>query len=171
MKYCQASGANRSPQRAADLLAARERAGRLRVRVALREFVQRADVVEVVVRRDRGQRLIEEIGRGGRQAHDAEPAVDEHRAVTTAYEPYVAAGERVHVPFPEVPRAVVEPAAREPRIGSELHERGVGAGQLRPQVAPRQERDGRAGRDARQLDAGRRDGPARRTGSIATRHA
>ena len=122
MKYCQASGAKPARCSAAADPSELARYGRgLRVRVALREFVQRADVVEVVVRRDRGERLVEEIGRGFGQAHDAEPAVDEHRTVATAHEPHVAAQERVHVLFPEVPRAVVELAAREPRCGRGLH--------------------------------------------------
>ena len=78
-------------------------------------------MVEVVVRRDRGDRLVEEIARRFRQAHDAEAGVDEHRPVATAHEPHVAAQERVRVPFPEVPRAVVDLPAREPGILAHAH--------------------------------------------------
>ena len=43
------------------------------------ELVQRTGVIEVVVRRERERRLLEEIARGLVQARDAEPGVDEQR--------------------------------------------------------------------------------------------
>ena len=92
------------------------------MRVAVGELVERADVVEVVVRRDRGERLVEEITRGFGEAHDAEPGVDEHRPLATAHEPHVAVQERVRVLFPEMPRAIVDLPAGEPFAGGSEHD-------------------------------------------------
>ncbi len=92
------------------------------MRVPVGELVERADVVEVVVGRDRRQRPREEVGRGLGEADDPEAAVDEQRPVPAANEPDVAAQERVHGGLGEVPGAVVDASPREPVAGRAVHQ-------------------------------------------------
>ena len=101
-----------APQRTPDPARCREIRTPGLVRESLGELVQRTRVIEVVVRRERERRLLEEIARGFVQARDAEPGVDEQRAVAAAHEPDVAARERIGERLPEPPDHVTDPFAR-----------------------------------------------------------
>ena len=78
------------------------------------EFVQRARVIEVVVRGERERGLLEQVARRFVQARDAEPGVDEQRAIAPRHEPDIAARERIGERLPEPPDHVADPFAREP---------------------------------------------------------
>ena len=101
-------------QRAADRARRHEVRNAGLVRQPLREFVHRTRVIEVVVGRECERRLLEEIARGLVQARDAEPRVDEQRAIAAPHEPDVAARERVHMRLGEQGNTVGEGLAAKP---------------------------------------------------------
>ena len=107
----------RTVERAAHRRGVREVGRGLRVRVAVAELVERADMIEVMVRRDGREGLVEEVARRFREADEAEAGVDEHRPVATANQPHVATQERVHMLLVEMPGAVVHLRAGEPFPG------------------------------------------------------
>ncbi len=99
-------------QRARDLAGCREvRHSRL-VRQPICELVERSGVVEVIVRRQRECRLLEQITRCIVQAGDTETRVDEQTAVAPRHVPDVAAHETVDERLPEPPHVGADRFAR-----------------------------------------------------------
>ena len=80
------------------------------------ELVMAADVIVVAVRRDGGDRLVDEIRQLVGQAHQTHPGVDDQIAIAAADVPDVAAHQRDDVRFPQQGDRIVDRGPIEPVI-------------------------------------------------------